>query len=348
MNDNSIRFNTSKSSRSSDDNDTSTTGPTGSPSSSTDFKKVVAKGSRDERDSSGKKDASAGNKKSANTTSKDLEDLTAEEQAALAVTSKPSLSLFDLAQGADESGVGSISKLKKSAAGMKSQKTDADQSQVNLDAESPSDLFKRISSKAIHDSVVDEFPGTNLQGLTQDDLANKGNASQFTQEQPDMSYVNPLNLGMQTPSAMSLSDVNPMQASNSAALRLKEIVDQIIDKLYTLTVDGRTDTVMTIKNNALFAGANIILSSFESAKGEFNITFENLSPQAKRLLDMQETQNSLRLALEEKGYGVHIITATTTIESQPIAESETQQQLRRDDQSGDQQQEQENRDEENI
>ena len=70
----------------------------------------------------------------------------------------------------------------------------------------------------------------------------------------------------------------------------------------------------------MFQGASVVITAFDSARGEFNLAFENLTPEAKRLLDSHENQRSMKLALEEKGYAVHIVTTTTEVEqSAPIA-----------------------------
>jgi hypothetical protein len=75
---------------------------------------------------------------------------------------------------------------------------------------------------------------------------------------------------------------------------------------------GKTETTLALKHPPLFAGANLTVTAFKSAKGEFNITFENLTPHAKQLIDLAENQNILRNSLEQKGYMVHIVVATTT------------------------------------
>jgi len=110
----------------------------------------------------------------------------------------------------------------------------------------------------------------------------------------------------------------------SQALHMKEIVDQIINKLYTLDTSGKTDTLITLKHPPLFAGTNIVITSFKTAKGEFNITFENLNQEAQKLLDRIESQNTLKSALAEKGYTVHIITTTSLSETLPLVEGQKQ------------------------
>lgn len=161
--------------------------------------------------------------------------------------------------------------------------------------------------------------------------------SQFSQEQPDLAYVNPLNMPLEKANASSqVADAKPV----TRAPYIQSIVNQMIEKLQTVRTETKTDTIITLKHPPMFAGANLIVTSFDTAKKEFNIAFENLRPDAKRLLDLQQNRNDLKLALEEKGYGVHIIVTTTEIEH-PItvaqASAEQSSRDRRDEDAGKQQ-----------
>jgi flagellar biosynthesis/type III secretory pathway protein FliH len=77
-----------------------------------------------------------------------------------------------------------------------------------------------------------------------------------------------------------------------------------------------------LKQPPMFEGAVVKVSGFDQATGQFNIAFENLAPQAKVLLDLADARASLEKALEQKGYTVHIITATTQLESKIVTASE--------------------------
>lgn len=95
----------------------------------------------------------------------------------------------------------------------------------------------------------------------------------------------------------------------SSAQTLQTLVDQIVDKLYTIKMGDVTDTVMTVKNPPILAGSELIVTSYSTARGEFNIAFTNLTQEAKQLLDSQ--QANLLAALEKQGYTAHIIVTTT-------------------------------------
>lgn len=152
-------------------------------------------------------------------------------------------------------------------------------------------------------------------------LAEEGyDPAKFAREQPDISGINPMAAAAGT-SAAALSSVQGTAQPKTIAPQMQEIIDQIIDKLYTVSTQGRTDTVITLRHPPTFAGVNVVITSFESAKGEFNVAFENLTQAAKQILDQRAQQDSLRFALEQKGYTVHIITTTTITETLTLAQS---------------------------
>lgn len=158
----------------------------------------------------------------------------------------------------------------------------------------------------------------------------------FEQVREDISHVNPQHL--------TLADAKVPVAEGgkpSVMQSLQTLVDQIVDKLYTVKMGNITDTVMTIKNPPVFAGAELVVTSYDFAKGEFNIAFANLSQEAKQLLDSQ--QANLMAALERNGYVAHIVVTSTepyarqTPEAPTIAQGQQQQQQQqREEQSPDQ------------
>jgi hypothetical protein len=117
--------------------------------------------------------------------------------------------------------------------------------------------------------------------------------------------------------ATDSSNIAPVQRP-----ALQEIIDKIVDKVYTLTLEGKgqTDTVITLKNPPILEGATIAITSFDTAKGELNLSFNGLSPEARNLLDTQQAKESLKSALQEKGYAVHII----SMSNEPLATARTE------------------------
>lgn len=140
----------------------------------------------------------------------------------------------------------------------------------------------------------------------------------FTREQPDLTTVNPM-AGIQTNAIEASGNVTtPLRTQT---VELQDLIDQMVEQL-TIVSDpnsGKTETTISLKNPPIFEGANLTVTAFKSAKGEFNITFENLTQHAKAMIDLTENQNVLRNSLEQKGYMVHIVIATTT----PVENTQT-------------------------
>src|SRR5262249_32307470 len=143
--------------------------------------------------------------------------------------------------------------------------------------------------------------------------------------------------------AKAPSSVNQLQRIKS----IEALVNQIVERVDQIRKEpeGVTETMITLKNLPLFEGAKLYVTSYDQASKEFNVRFENLLPAAKELLDMKQYQESLRLSLQERGYTVHILTATTYVETPPIAMTKEEERLQRDDdQAGSQQQQQPRKD----
>jgi hypothetical protein len=151
----------------------------------------------------------------------------------------------------------------------------------------------------------------------------------FMHEQPDLTSVNPA-------AAMQISTVDTSKTVSPTPIKtnnvdMQDLVDQMVKQITIMTTAGKTDTTIVLKQPPLFAGANLTVTTFDTAKGQFNITFENLSQAAKQLIDMSENQTALRSALEQKGYMVHILVAsTTTLEERPVIVKGEQLDPRRD------------------
>lgn len=171
---------------------------------------------------------------------------------------------------------------------------------------------------------------------------NRAGRSEFSKEQGDSAYINPLTQGQQqAPLVNPMTDAKPAQVPQNQKA-MKELVDQIVKEMYVVKTGDVTDTVITIRHPPIFEGAQVKITSFESARGEFNIAFENLTQQAKDLLDNKLNRESLMLALNKEGYNVHIFTTTTNAAENPYTalEAEKKDQEQRQGQ-GREQQEQE-------
>lgn len=201
---------------------------------------------------------------------------------------QPSPSLFDLARGARK--------------GSKEEGEEADLAASN-------------SSKSKKAWAKEPKPFDMMEGAKDD--------SKFMREQPDLSYVNPL--AAATPSAALNTSLTANSAASGNTRSVQEIIDQIVKEIYTLEKNGKTDTVISLKG-PIFDNAHLILSEFDTAKGQFNITFDNLTQAGKDLLD--KNQQLLLDDLSKKGYVVHMVVSTTTIETPQVDSSQLTQEDR--------------------
>lgn len=331
-----------------------------------DFKKILAKENREDTGQSKNKELDQ--KAKTDETDSSYEDVELKLEAYDQKPKTKAVSLFDIASDSVEE-VEAETTLEVDGVA----KTEEGEEELpladmpeNIQEESLSALFKGYGTKEKLLSMQVEMKNLPSQSpenaagrkdslaTPQDDLqkpvgapgTKESKTELFSREQGDLAAVNP-NAGLSpTPAALQTQGV---QSTNQPvrAQELQEIVDQIVSKLYTLSSKGKTDTLIKLQHPPLFAGSSVVITSFDSAKGEFNITFENLTQAAKQMMDMQENQNSLKFALEQKGYTVHMITATTLAETTHLVEGQSQGRERQEDQgdSSKEQQEQEQEEE---
>ncbi len=149
-------------------------------------------------------------------------------------------------------------------------------------------------------------------------------ATLYTQTQFETKTAMPIDQGATVTPYAPVQDINVQPIKGDVVIsksNIQDIVNQLIEKAYEMSLDGKTETTITLKHPPILQGANLIVTSFDSAKNEFNIAFENLSQQGKYLLDLSANQALLLNALHEKGYAVHIFTTTTIAEHLVIDKS---------------------------
>ncbi len=96
---------------------------------------------------------------------------------------------------------------------------------------------------------------------------------------------------------------------------IKDLATQIIDRIQVMRKEDQTSTMITLRHPPILEGATITLTTSDHAKKEFNISFANLSPDAKLFLDRKLNEDSLTQTLERKGIVVHMVTTTTQAEN---------------------------------
>lgn len=153
----------------------------------------------------------------------------------------------------------------------------------------------------------------------------------YTESQGDLSSFNPNTSGyvMGQAKAFDIEARTGSSEAPQAARSTQQIVDQILEKIYTIKLDGKTETVLTLKNPPQLIGAEIALTSYDHARGEFNIAIHNLTQAAEAYLEQNNVRLGLKQALEERGYTVHVVT-TTSEPFKPTASTEATQSEQRD------------------
>ncbi len=143
----------------------------------------------------------------------------------------------------------------------------------------------------------------------------------FVEEKPDLASIASQQKPIYVPPIEQSETSNETAPSTGPDYKtIQQIIDQIVDKIYVLKEDGRSDTTIVLKNPPLFDGVKVTLTSYESAKGQYNITFENLTQMAKNVLDFQSNKDVLKQALDSKGVVIQMFTTTTLTNVAPVSD----------------------------
>jgi|GEM_PF-3169423 len=124
-----------------------------------------------------------------------------------------------------------------------------------------------------------------------------------------------------------------------------ELMEKLVDTIVGMKSEGKIETTVTLNEPKLFQGAVIKIVEFDQAKGQFNIAFQNLSPEAKGLLDANASKESLKRALEERGYLLHIMTTSLDLDKPKATEAQSQPFYQQERQGRGQQQQQQSQQE---
>lgn len=184
--------------------------------------------------------------------------------------------------------------------------------------QSPSDLFKTAAKEPkkakFEHAETPVFVNKDVEEPSKEKFTTK-----YTQEQPDLSYVNPLATANVAQNAVVTKE-SAIQGATPLTPAMKDLIEQVVKQMYTVSQTDKTDTVMTLQHPPLFHDARLIVTAYDTARGQYNITFENLTQAAQRILDLEENRRSLLNALEHKGYNVQMFTTTTVMEQRMAVE----------------------------
>lgn len=180
--------------------------------------------------------------------------------------------------------------------------------------------------KEIFQTLTERLSSKEDKGSSDNETLAKKNKfnTQYTQEQSDLSFVNPL--GQQN-SIQTVTQAGAEKISGVAS-PIHDIVAELIDKLTIIKTQGQTDTSVTLNMPGMFKGTIIVISQFESAPNQLNLAFENLTQQAKLVLDSLANRETLITSLSKEGYTIQAMTTTTIIEHTPIVNVETDKQMK--------------------
>jgi len=104
--------------------------------------------------------------------------------------------------------------------------------------------------------------------------------------------------------------------------QLVDIVKQTVAAVAEMVDKHESTMVVTLKHPPIFDGASLIIKESVTAQKEFNITFANLSPDARRLIESVTNQEQLRQGLVEKGYVLHMVAIDPNIKNINATETE--------------------------
>lgn len=91
--------------------------------------------------------------------------------------------------------------------------------------------------------------------------------------------------------------------------KIPPLILDIVEKITTTVKHDITKTTITLRDAGIFTGVEVTVTSFKTARGEVNLQFSNMTQEAKNVLEVN--LDALKQALDQKGYTVHIIAATT-------------------------------------
>lgn len=141
----------------------------------------------------------------------------------------------------------------------------------NLDSESDEELGAIKEDTREQVSLFDLSAGSNKK---------KGIPAGFVPDQAAENQVNKTVEGMPLPDPSllmgSMAQAKIEKQPSDAINKLQELVQKMIAEIQQMEMKGKTDTIVTLNNPPLFKGAHLVMTSFDSAKGELNIAFENL------------------------------------------------------------------------
>lgn len=101
-----------------------------------------------------------------------------------------------------------------------------------------------------------------------------------------------------------------------------QLVRELVSHISTLSNSDKTVTTVLLQNPPLFKGVSLEIVEFQTAPKQFNLTFHNLTnPEARALVEMQQNQEALRMALLDlnRDYAIQMITIEPKFDVELVA-----------------------------
>lgn len=191
-----------------------------------------------------------------------------------------------------------------------------------MEEEAPTSLIAGVSTEEIP-LVQEELPETLFEPKKtttpkeESPLPLAASVAKEKGEKAKMEKTLPKTVQQPIPTPIQQPQITPKGAQVSPEVRqatLQQLINQIAEHISTMTTKHLETLTVDIKYPPLFAGAQLTVTQYKQARGEFNLSFANLTPEARLLIESSAQQQRLNDALTEKGYKIHII----TIETHPI------------------------------
>lgn len=158
-----------------------------------------------------------------------------------------------------------------------------------------------------------------VEALGEEGFSKKGRVESGSSEgRPELAA---LEQSKQNPFSESSTQIDTKVGRDEAAKpseTIQQIADKIVEKLQTVRTGDKIETTITLKSPPVLEGASVTVTSSATAKGQIEISFQNLSQDGKLLIDQNSA--SLKLALEKNGYAVHdIVSVPKEIQAAPMS-----------------------------
>jgi hypothetical protein len=89
----------------------------------------------------------------------------------------------------------------------------------------------------------------------------------------------------------------------------------MVEAITTVANKETTTTTINLKYPPLFEGVSIEITQYSQSPKDLNVTFHNLTPDARVLIEMGDNQAMLRQNLIDKGYTLQLLTIESDVRS---------------------------------